>query len=75
MSRSSGFLGYHRAMRWSTQIARLSVEDQTWLSDCNALLIAESIRENETEIAQGMSRMLDLLENALKEEKKNLKEG
>ena len=24
--------------------ARLSVEDQAWLSDCNALLIAESIR-------------------------------
>lgn len=55
--------------------ARLSVEDQAWLSDCNALLIAESIREKETEIAQGMSRRLDLLENALKEEKKNLKEG
>ena len=52
---------------------RLTDNDRTWLRDCNLVIIAEAMKQDETRICGEISDELELLEQRLREEAEKLR--
>ena len=54
---------------------RLTQGDKNWLTDCNFIILAQELKQNENAIATDVGKRLEALEEALKSEKAKQKEG